>query len=53
MLIKRIIALPGDTVKALQPWPDAVVTIPQGHMWVEGSSVQELYISKVLTVLFR
>ncbi|KAI5826556.1 LexA/Signal peptidase [Schizophyllum commune Tattone D] len=45
MLIKRIIALPGDTVKALQPWPDAVVTIPQGHMWVEGDDPYHSYDS--------
>jgi len=36
LLVKRIIALAGDTVKTLPPYPDAEVTIPPGHVWVEG-----------------
>ncbi|KAI0082576.1 LexA/Signal peptidase [Panus rudis PR-1116 ss-1] len=36
LLVKRIIALPGDKVKTLPPYPDAEVTIPEGHAWVEG-----------------
>ncbi|KAH9938556.1 peptidase S24/S26A/S26B/S26C [Fomitopsis serialis] len=36
LLVKRIIALGGDTVKTLPPYPDAEVRIPPGHVWVEG-----------------
>jgi len=36
LLVKRIIALPGDTVKTLPPYPDTEVQIPPGHVWIEG-----------------
>ncbi|RUS21286.1 mitochondrial inner membrane protease subunit 2 [Endogone sp. FLAS-F59071] len=36
MITKRIIALEGDTVKTLKPYPEKLVHIPKGHMWVEG-----------------
>jgi len=36
MLVKRILALPGDRVQTLPPYPDQVVTVPPGHAWVEG-----------------
>jgi inner membrane protease subunit 2 len=36
VLIKRILAIEGDTVKTLPPYPDREVKIPQGHIWVEG-----------------
>ncbi|KAI9056578.1 LexA/Signal peptidase [Trametes sanguinea] len=36
LIVKRIIALPGDTVKTLPPYPDAEVRIPEGHAWIEG-----------------
>ncbi|KAJ3567792.1 hypothetical protein NP233_g6138 [Leucocoprinus birnbaumii] len=36
VLIKRILALEGDTVKTRPPYPEAEVKIPQGHVWVEG-----------------
>ncbi|KAI9000902.1 LexA/Signal peptidase [Trametes punicea] len=36
LIVKRIIALEGDTVKTLPPYPDAEVRIPEGHAWVEG-----------------
>ncbi|KAH9899761.1 LexA/Signal peptidase [Cubamyces lactineus] len=36
LIVKRIIALEGDTVKTLPPYPDAEVCIPPGHAWVEG-----------------
>lgn len=57
LLVKRIVALPGDKVrtshllllesvlmlvrgtqqvKTLAPYPDPEVTIPDGHVWVEG-----------------
>jgi inner membrane protease subunit 2 len=36
MLVKRILALPGDRVHTLPPYPDQVVTVPPGHAWVEG-----------------
>ncbi|KAH7920812.1 LexA/Signal peptidase [Leucogyrophana mollusca] len=35
-IVKRIIAMPGDTVKTLPPYPDAEVLVPPGHIWVEG-----------------
>ncbi|KAI0750916.1 peptidase S24/S26A/S26B/S26C [Daedaleopsis nitida] len=36
LVVKRIIALEGDTVKTLPPYPDAEVCVPPGHAWVEG-----------------
>jgi len=36
ILIKRVIAIEGDTIQTLPPYPDAFVTIPNGHVWVEG-----------------
>lgn len=36
LVVKRILALEGDTVKTLPPYPDAEVRIPPGHAWVEG-----------------
>ena len=42
LLVKRIVALEGDTVKTLPPYPDAVVTIPPGHVWVEGLTIYSL-----------
>ncbi|KIP12671.1 hypothetical protein PHLGIDRAFT_113275 [Phlebiopsis gigantea 11061_1 CR5-6] len=36
LIVKRIVALPGDTVKTLPPYPDAEVYLPEGHAWVEG-----------------
>lgn len=36
LIVKRIVALPGDTVKTLPPYPDVEVRIPEGHAWVEG-----------------
>ncbi|KAH9482804.1 Mitochondrial inner membrane protease subunit 2 [Psilocybe cubensis] len=36
VLIKRIIAMEGDTVKTLPPYPDLEVTVPEGHVWIEG-----------------
>jgi len=36
LLVKRIIALEGDTVKTRSPYPDEDVLIPPGHAWVEG-----------------
>ncbi|KAF7983893.1 hypothetical protein HWV62_18252 [Athelia sp. TMB] len=38
LLVKRIVALEGDTVKTLPPYPDAEVTVPPGHIWVEGDN---------------
>ncbi|RDX55736.1 LexA/Signal peptidase [Lentinus brumalis] len=36
LIVKRIIALEGDVVRTLPPYPDAEVRIPPGHAWVEG-----------------
>ena len=35
-LIKRVIAVAGDTIKTLPPYPCNEVTVPEGHVWVEG-----------------
>lgn len=40
LLVKRVVAVEGDTVKTLPPYPDFEVTIPQGHVWVEGEPDQ-------------
>lgn len=34
-IIKRVVALPGETVRTLG-WRRAVVRVPEGHCWVEG-----------------
>ncbi|KAI0352830.1 LexA/Signal peptidase [Trametes cingulata] len=36
LIVKRIVALEGDIVKTLPPYPDAEVRVPMGHAWVEG-----------------
>ncbi|KAI1796276.1 LexA/Signal peptidase [Ganoderma leucocontextum] len=36
LVVKRIIALEGDTVRTLPPYPDAEVRVPVGRVWVEG-----------------
>ncbi|KAI0772713.1 peptidase S24/S26A/S26B/S26C [Irpex lacteus] len=36
LIVKRLIALPGDVVRTLPPYPDAEVRLPEGHVWVEG-----------------
>ncbi|KAI0758305.1 peptidase S24/S26A/S26B/S26C [Irpex lacteus] len=36
LIVKRLIALPGDVVSTLPPYPDAEVRLPEGHVWVEG-----------------
>ena len=35
-MIKRIIALQGDTVITKSPYPFPKETVPEGHVWVEG-----------------
>lgn len=37
MLVKRIIGIEGDFVMTLPPYPDPVVRVPPGHLWIEGS----------------
>ncbi|CAI2169492.1 1798_t:CDS:2 [Funneliformis geosporum] len=39
VITKRIIALEGDTVLPLPPYPDKFVKIPKGHCWVEGDEI--------------
>lgn len=34
--IKRVTALEGDVVATRRPYPVPTVTIPPGHVWVEG-----------------
>ncbi|KII95227.1 hypothetical protein PLICRDRAFT_128814, partial [Plicaturopsis crispa FD-325 SS-3] len=36
LLIKRIIAVEGDVVKTLPPYPDKEVLVPRGRIWIEG-----------------
>ncbi|KAG2042974.1 peptidase S24/S26A/S26B/S26C [Suillus americanus] len=36
MIVKRIVAVAGDVVKTLPPYPDPEVFVPEGHVWVEG-----------------
>ncbi|KZT43033.1 LexA/Signal peptidase, partial [Sistotremastrum suecicum HHB10207 ss-3] len=36
LLVKRIVALEGDVIQTMPPYPDKEVTIPTGHVWVEG-----------------
>ncbi|KAL2761191.1 hypothetical protein ACRALDRAFT_1026371 [Sodiomyces alcalophilus JCM 7366] len=38
--VKRVIALEGDMVRTTVPYPDPVVKVPQGHVWVEGDGPQ-------------
>ncbi|KAF8505955.1 peptidase S24/S26A/S26B/S26C [Russula emetica] len=38
LLVKRLVALPGDKVKTLPPYPDTEVVIPDGHGWLEGDA---------------
>ena len=36
MVIKRVVALEGDTVTTKSPYPFPKATVPLGHVWVEG-----------------
>ncbi|KAJ7095265.1 signal peptidase [Mycena belliarum] len=36
--VKRIIAIEGDTVRTLLPYPEREVKVPKGHVWVEGDA---------------
>lgn len=36
MVIKRVVALAGDTVKTKKPYPFPEEIVPIGHVWVEG-----------------
>lgn len=36
MITKRVVAVAGDIVSTRQPREGRVVTIPEGHVWVEG-----------------
>ncbi|RDB22799.1 Mitochondrial inner membrane protease subunit 2 [Hypsizygus marmoreus] len=36
MLVKRIVGVEGDLVRTLPPYPDSVVRVPPGHVWIEG-----------------
>ena len=48
VLIKRILAIEGDTVRTLPPYPDAEVKIPQGHVWVEGKYLLTGFLSSFI-----
>ncbi|CAE6399021.1 unnamed protein product [Rhizoctonia solani] len=36
IIVKRILALGGDTIETLPPYPDKEVRVPDGYAWVEG-----------------
>ncbi|EJD48554.1 LexA/Signal peptidase, partial [Auricularia subglabra TFB-10046 SS5] len=36
LLVKRVIALEGDTVQPLPRYPEPLVRVPPFHVWVEG-----------------
>jgi len=36
LIVKRVVALGGDVVQTLPPYPDTEVLVPVGYMWVEG-----------------
>ncbi|CAE6412730.1 unnamed protein product [Rhizoctonia solani] len=36
VIVKRILALGGDTIQTLPPYPDKQVRVPDGYAWVEG-----------------
>ncbi|KAJ8523526.1 hypothetical protein ONZ45_g40 [Pleurotus djamor] len=36
MLVKRVLAIGGDIVQTLPPYPEPEVKVPEGHVWVEG-----------------
>ncbi|KAJ7667904.1 peptidase S24/S26A/S26B/S26C [Mycena polygramma] len=37
-LVKRVIAIEGDLVRTLPPYPQPEVRVPKGHVWVEGDA---------------
>lgn len=39
---KRIVALPDDIVHTRPPFPNPVVRVPPGHVWVEGDAGSSL-----------
>lgn len=39
MIVKRVIAVAGDIIKTLPPYPEPEVLVPEGHIWVEGEDV--------------
>ncbi len=42
--MKRIVALEGDVVQTLQPYPEQEVKVPPGHVWLEGKHTH-LYLT--------
>ncbi|RCI10353.1 hypothetical protein L249_4378 [Ophiocordyceps polyrhachis-furcata BCC 54312] len=36
VLVKRVVALPGDVVQTKPPYQFPLQRVPQGHVWVEG-----------------
>lgn len=36
IVVKRIVALAGDVIQSKPPYPESMVKIPPGHVWVEG-----------------
>lgn len=50
-IIKRVVALQGDVVSTLG-YKKAFVRIPEGHCWVEGDNIGDLFKSKVILSYF-
>jgi len=40
--VKRIVGLEGDKVRTRPPFPYPEVTVPEGHVWVEGDGDNSL-----------
>jgi mitochondrial inner membrane protease subunit 2 len=36
--VKRVIGLEWDVIDARPPYPERLVRVPQGHIWVEGDA---------------
>ena len=41
MIVKRVVALQGDSVLTKNPYPFARENVPLGHVWVEGEHPEE------------
>ena len=41
MIVKRIIAVPGDEVRTKRPYPLERAVVPVGHVWVEGEHPED------------
>lgn len=49
-LIKRVVAVEGDTVRTLPPYPVKEVVVPKGHVWVEGAPTMNSILLDLCTI---